>query len=563
MANPRPQRSYSTPNLLSRLESSTESQANEQKTLSVEQNLSRSNSRDILMSSSLLFSSHRSNITRSSSPFFTTKVSPENLPIPNLPVLDAIYDSVQNKEHTPNFENYVFVCGQHLLSTTVSLMKWIMDLGGKGENIFIVGKSYSNNSEVIDWLNKLGIQHTPTSEQDALGKFVDAYEDDVRDMWTKASDRMRKLSYLEGVIVLDDGGHVLAKMPKKTRKISKFVIGIEQTSSGIASAQSTQYSTIQVASSLIKGLVEPPMIAEIVADKLMEKLSTIQEGQLELDLTEKDQSEISRTKMVDYFAKKKSSDETICYGIVGYGHIGQAVLMRLIANGNKDFIIFDADNTKLASIHELEKAHNVTIVPIKELNNINNADIIIGCTGKDITANKDEMFKAIRSPKILISCSSKDSEFHTLLSYIQSAHRGITFNPLSDRLFKNGFGNPLLVVKGGMPINFDGSHRSVPVHDIQVIRGLKAQAILQGYEMIQAWRKANDVPTPKSYKLTVKGQLEVFQEWIKDPKATKKYWEPFKEMLTEDYISKHSVGDEYISSMPSAASTSAVSYRLR
>jgi len=485
------------------------------------------------------------------------------LRIPRLPVLDALLASAKSSELKPNFKNFIFVCGQHLLSSTASLIKWIMDLGGQGENIFIVGKSYSNNIEVIEWLKSLGVQHIPTSEQDSLGRFVDAYEDDIREMWAKVSDRLKKLNPLEGVIVLDDGGHVLAKMPAKIRRNHKCIMGIEQTSSGIASAQATQYSTIQVASSAIKGLVEPPMIAEIVADKLVEKLSLIQNGKLELDLVEKEKSETSRKEMIDYFAKMDPSVEsgsTLCYGIVGYGHIGKAVLNRLIQRGNKHFIIFDTDATKHQDIQELARIHDITILPVKNLTALANADIIIGCTGKDITADKDEMFQAIRTPKILISCSSKDSEFHSLLSYIQSTHRGITFNPLSDRLFKNGFGNPLLVVKGGMPINFDGTHKSVPVHDIQVIRGLKAQAILQCYEMIQGWKKADHTPSPRSYKLTVQGQLEVFSEWIKDPKATKKYWEPFKERLTEAYISEHSVGDEYT---PAAASGSAMSFGMR
>lgn len=243
---------------------------------------------------------------------------------PDLFVLNQIYNRVKSapEEERPDFSNIVFACGQHLLNTTGSLFRMLIKLGARSENIFVIGKSYSNSAAVITGLKtQLDIQNVyEGTPRDEWGNFAEVYSHDVHDMWRDIEvhiDRARTNNKpIKDVIVLDDGGHVLKEMTSKIRATCKC-IGIEQTSSGIGSAKRSPFPVIQVASSAIKNWCEPPMVSERVALKVKEKITEILGSNPNL---------LSQVK----------------YGIVGFGHIGKAVLEELRTLPSfKSIIIFD------------------------------------------------------------------------------------------------------------------------------------------------------------------------------------------------------------------------------
>jgi hypothetical protein len=438
---------------------------------------------------------------------------------PRLPVLEEAYRYLITRPDKPDFSRTLFVCGEHLLETTVSLLEMYIRLGAKPENIYVVGKSYSNNADVIQQLHRLKINHVPNNEQDTLGSFSIGYDGDIAEMLKRVTNRFKnpsKRSKIDGVIVADDGGHVLEKIhhTKAFRTLFKYVVGIEQTSSGIIASKETPYPVIELATSATKNLLEPKMVSSTIATIVKKKLAS--EWKTEY------YPELAGTNFSQFFRYDHHNHRC---GIIGVGSIGLAVLNSLIEIGYKKFLIYDANFNRASRIVKeyQERYPDLTIVNVHSGAAALYADVIAGCTGTDVTNDPHAMdvFAVSETPKILFSCASKDKEFLNLLKYIHSNRRNTT-NPLDDIVFKNGFRAPLLILRGGFPLNFDNSLSSVPRHLIQVIRGIKLMAAFQAYKMLSDAR--NDTFACKNYQLNPELQKVVIDAFLEDqPDAAQRY----------------------------------------
>jgi hypothetical protein len=450
---------------------------------------------------------------------------------PDLFVLNQLYDRVQNSpEAKPDLSNIIFACGQHLLNTTGSLFKMLIKLGAQAKNIFVIGKSYSNCKDVIIGLkNELEMINVyEGTRRDAFGDFAHTYSRDVYKMWNDIethikTERAKGVS-IESIIVLDDGGHVLQEMSASTRLLCKYNIGIEQTTSGGGSAMTRPFPVIQVCSSALKNWCEPPMVSSIVARKVKEKIDKL------------------------LAADTKRRDFEVIYGVVGFGHIGSAVTQALLDLRYKNILIYDNESIKRQRAKEkFAKYSNVVIVDsIDGL--YAGAEVIIGCTGQDISLGKLDAFEYARTSKVLISCSSKDVEFHSLLERLQIQNPAPK-DPMLDFTFTNKVGSNVMIVKGGLPINFDNTAYSVPPREIQLIRGLKLAAVLQAVKMIQDWKKT-DKMIIRNYQLDAAEQQWMFNEWIK-VNPDQKCWKPFVNFVADiNEITRKSGGYQYVSPPP-------------
>src|SRR5215216_1637132 len=74
------------------------------------------------------------------------------------------------------------VAVQHMLEQTVDLFETIVDLGLNRENIFALGKVYSNSSVVIETLRNRGVTVVETTMA-APGKFYQYFEQDCKRLW--------------------------------------------------------------------------------------------------------------------------------------------------------------------------------------------------------------------------------------------------------------------------------------------------------------------------------------------------------------------------------------------
>lgn len=445
-------------------------------------------------------------------------ISKEILP-PTLPALNILYDALLQKTYPgskeiPDYKNTLFVCGQHLLDSTLSLFKFLLELGADPQNFYVVGKSYSNNQEVIQWLKENNFKHQKNSTQQVLGDFENTYTKDIIKMWEKVLTQLTN-QRVDRIYVLDDGGHVLNNIPEEIREYCDRIVAIEQTSSGEETAACTEYPTISIASSATKHQIEPTLIAKRVGSKLKEVLKQLAESE----------------------NPEFRPREATVIGVVGLGHIGMSVLQHLLQEGYQNFVVCDKSSAKVRNALSLkQKSRNYIVGADSIFNLITATDIVIGCTGTDIIAHSLPAFELMRTPKVFISCSSKDIEFRSLLTYIQKHQKGRRFEPLADIEFQNGFKAPLKIIRGGFPINFDNSKESVPALEIQITRLLIAAAILQAGKILEG--KA----LVKNYKLCPKGQVFVTNAWFKHHPEFAAYYTEKKraELLDVDYVNEAS-----------------------
>jgi S-adenosylhomocysteine hydrolase len=362
----------------------------------------------------------------------------------DLPVLNAIVNALKNEAVCP-FGDILFVCVQHLLDTTLSLLEAMVQLGSQPSNIHIMGKLYSSSQEVIDKIIVLGYQYHYSSQQKELATFKECFKRDMSRMWEEVCIELHHRQ-IKQIIILDDGGMCITSIPAELTQKYR-VIGVEQTSSGLAHIARYQpcFPIIEVSSSAAKQVIESHMIADTVEYKLIPVLP---------------------------FLKMKPA---IC-AVIGLGAIGRAITQKLISLGYS-VVVYDKVFNK--GLH---------VPGVEQLNNIGDAvmvaDYIFGCTGEDISEGID--FSRVTKDKIFISYSSQDIEFCSLLNLIQSVVGSDVVEIMGTIKYKLPNKALITVLNGGFPINFDRTSKSVGAHNIQLTRGLLlcglVQAALSAFE---------------------------------------------------------------------------------
>lgn len=419
-----------------------------------------------------------------------------NQKIQILPALQIIIDKVKASKEL-DFENITFVCVQHLLFTTVDLIRALITLGTKPSNIHITGKIYSTCPGVVEQIIEIGAIYYRSTQPQQLGCFNEYFNQDIVDMWDKIGSSLRNTKS-DIIIILDDGSKSIANIPKFLTE-HYTVFAVEQTSSGIAQIKKNNITipVVNVAFSAAKQLLESPMIARAVVEKLGKFLS-LHTGRLNC-------------------------------GVAGLGVIGRAVVQKLLSL-NHQVVVYDRFEEKYDLIDSVKVVGSVRSL-------FQEADYIFGCTGEDITISLD--FNEIRGIKNLISCSSQDVEFLSLLKFIQTNFPGNYSNILSNMDFtlNNGI---IKFFRGGYPINLDNSGESVPAKDIQLTRGLLLGGIIQAlFHLLQGPK-----PEAKQYMLHPKMQKLIVQEIRTDLAFNEKLISNF---LNEEWVKNNSSG-EYMTS---------------
>jgi hypothetical protein len=362
----------------------------------------------------------------------------------NLPVLESLG---KIGVRITGWEDTVFVGIQHILPTTVCLFDSLIALGAMPEKIYLLGKNYSTHSPSRKQIIKLGIHLQNNSVQYKLGQFSQCFSNDISKLWNRVYVDQVK-NDVKAIIILDDGGHCLVSAPPKILK--RFsIIGIEQTRSGLLNPgiSNLQFPLIEVASSATKKWLEPPIISKAIMTKLID---------------------------VSGIGNKKAS----C-GVAGFGFIGKAIAYELSSLGHK-VIVYDTNYNQRVKDHNYPWSKSLS-----EL--ISMSDYIFGCTGKDVSENL-RLNTVTGGNKHLISCSSDDREFLSLLKLIQRCHPEKYCSPFDDLIYKNRR-TIFRIYRGGFPINFDKSSEIEPSQSIQLTRGLMLAGVLQALCILSLGRK--------------------------------------------------------------------------
>ncbi len=360
-----------------------------------------------------------------------------------LPVLERLY------EHCPEqiksvLGQVVLVCVQHLLSTTSSLFQSLIKLGVQPSNMFVLGKCHSTSTDIFHEMKGLGINVFGGTTPLKYGTFSLTMEEEVRNMWDEVY-KLHKGSSSKKIIIIDDGGKCLTLLPPYFREEHWQVVGIEQTTSGLKPKGLFEFPLIGVASSAAKKEIESPMIAAAISDRICHAAAAVNATR---------------------------------YGIVGYGNIGKALSAALYQQGYEVAVFDRSERSTANSPEHISKKKNIRSL-------IDDTQFILGCTGQDILPDPDEILENLIGRKILASCSSGDYEFNRLLTIEQQfidSRGGKVTNTMQDTELCHSRGNRsprISILRGGFPVNFDGSPESVPSTDIQLTRGLLLGAVIQ------------------------------------------------------------------------------------
>lgn len=426
--------------------------------------------------------------------------------LPKLPVLNTLLNKALPFIKTDNLKKTAIIYVHHPLLTSVNLIDAIIQLGAKPKNIFVLGKHYSECLSVVEQISQFGVHYETCSPQVGLGRFSHSFIRDINWLWKNVLTQVQKDKEIEEILILDHGGHALTFIPQQILQNYK-VIGIEKTTGGLVNMEKQGFSPpfpiIGVANCAAKKILESPLIAEAVVKKLLPLIPI-------------------------------DSPNLIC-GVVGFGAIGKALTAKLLSMGHK-VIVFDNNHQQLQDIKDRPDITITNELPTL----IAFADYIFGCTGRDITTSHDALRLSPKN-KTLISCSSEDIEFLSLLQTIQRKKKydKLVTEPLADIEYKNDAGGYIRILRGGFPINFDNTGESVPAQDIQLTRALVLGAILQA---IHFFKKSEILESSLIYSLDPIIQRFVVNEWIKYQPANRYPKNVIDSFQHLPWISEHSGG---------------------
>jgi S-adenosylhomocysteine hydrolase len=360
--------------------------------------------------------------------------------IPQLPLLTEFATLARN-QGLASQEKTLLIGVQHMLPTTASLFNTCIEsLGIKPEHMWFTGKFYSSCNFVEQAIRDRGIHLIPSKIPKKPCQFTETIDQTMNDMWVEIEGFLEK-SDINRIIILDEGGHCRKRMPKWIA-YHYLCVSIEQTRFGFYNAPHGLYPLIDVARSAAKRKIESRLINAAIVKRVAQLIK-------DLELNPK-----------------------TVFGVVGNGALGSD-LARFLLSENYTVLVQDENVSAFQNI-STPKCYRINTVA----DLINSADIVLGCTGKDIT--KKTKLSDIKSPVILISCSSQEIEFQSLIEKISKQNFSLVKTEnFSYMQFFNRSGTEINIVENGYPINFTRQPSSDPVKDMLLTRLLLTGGIIQ------------------------------------------------------------------------------------
>lgn len=363
-----------------------------------------------------------------------------------------------------NTSSIAIISVQHIIETTGNLFDCFIRLGIPAENILLMGKLYSNNSKVAELIESFGIEVSKSSDGHTPGTYYELFKMDCQQLWCRMIEKIAGKN-IATIIVLDDGGVLTSIVPESV--LEKYcVIAVEQTTSGIELNKEGLVSIISVAGSAVKRFIEPSFISQAVIAK-------------------------ARKYLLNY--------NPACIGILGTGNIGMALVKDL----STKYPVTVYDIEKKDNLFEDSRVHIARSAD--EL--FQSCDFIIGATGKDVS--KKDWIDNLKTDKVLISVSSGDIEFRTLLKSNNNYFIKPITSLLDDVSMTSDQGHTLSILRGGTPINFDNNIHSVLPEYIQITRALLLTGVIQAMENSKQLCRERVIT-----KLDPVWQKKLLKEWL-------------------------------------------------
>jgi D-isomer specific 2-hydroxyacid dehydrogenase-like protein len=395
---------------------------------------------------------------------------------PSIPL--EVTRSLLERARTARFEfgdHTALVAVQHMLQQTVDLFNTANAMGMRPENIFALGKVYSNSPPVIDTLRRMGVNIVGTTTPEP-GEFHRYFEQDVRRLWQVAAEQFANRG-IKRVLVLDDGGLCITNVPDEV--FARYELcGVEQTSMGMFRFQekAPRCAVISWARTAVKLEIGGPIFSRCFLDRLNTEFlgyKTLQGKQL---------------------------------GIIGMGSIGRA-LAKLALKQGASVLYYDPDpylhigSTLRSRIIRVESLEQLMIW----------CEYVAGCSGRNPFRDK---WPLRHKPGIkLFSASGEDQEFGPIIADLKNKPdfkvEPHTWNISSEY----GPSGAIQIAYLGYPYNFvSRASEAAPTRIVQVETGGLLAALIQARFYLQLCeRKLAD--NHGIHAVSSSAQRFVYEEW--------------------------------------------------
>ncbi|HYV13540.1 MAG TPA: NAD(P)-dependent oxidoreductase [Pyrinomonadaceae bacterium] len=375
---------------------------------------------------------------------------------------------------------------QHMLEQTVDLFETIADLGLRHQNIFALGKVYSNSSVVIQTLRQRGVTVVDSTMPEP-GKFDQYFEQDCRRLWQVVAEALARRR-IKRILVLDDGGFCITTVPPEL--LQRYpMCGVEQTSLGmfLFEEKPPPFAVFSWARAAVKLEIGGPIFSQCLIDRLttgLRERSVFQRAQL---------------------------------GVIGLGSIGRAManLAAREAPEEKQVLFYDP-RTNLQICPTLRR-HITRVESLEEL--MMRCDCVIGCSGRNPFNNN---WPLNHKPGIrLLSGSGGDQEFGPIINYLKTKpdfHVGEDTWDVSSKLGPCG---PIHIAYLGYPYNFvSRAPEAVPTRIVQLETGGLLAALIQAHLYLELF-ETGLARNSGIHRVSPGAQRFVYEEWLRAMRALK------------------------------------------
>ena len=367
------------------------------------------------------------------------------------------------------------VAVQHMLWQTVDLFAAVAGLGVKRENIFALGKVYSNSPVVIGTLRDRGIT-VVDGNMPAPGHFDRYFDRDVDRLWEIVTRTLAQRN-VKRILVLDDGGQCSTRVPAEVLQRYE-VCGVEQTSFGIFlfEKKPPPFAVMAWARTAVKLHVGGPIFSQCLLSK---------------------------------FENRILGGDVLTganVGIIGLGSIGGSLAI-LTARQHNNVFFYDP-NTELPAPQRL--AGRITRVEsLEEL--MLRCEYVFGCSGRE--PFRDNWPLNYRPGIKLFSASGGDQEFGAIINSLRT-EASFSVDPRTwDIRATKGPSGPISIAYLGYPYNFVSRDiEAVPTSVVQLETGGLLAALIQA-RTYMALCETGQAENSGIHRISPEAQSFVYRRW--------------------------------------------------
>lgn len=387
--------------------------------------------------------------------------------------------SLSNAAKAAHFQfgdDTAIVAVQHMLWQTIDLFNALATLGARRENIFALGKVYSNSPVVIGVLRDLGITVVPSSTPEP-GEFKRHFQEDVNKLWELVVQRLSRRN-IKRILVLDDGGACSTSIPQELVR-HYAIAGVEQTSFGmfLFEKQPPPFAIMSWARAAVKLHIGGTLFSQCLLARLQSRV----------------------------LGGATLTGENV--GIIGLGSIGSATAHLLERQGN-NVTFYDPDPR--LQVPDYLHGRITRVESLEEL--MLGCDFVFGCSGRD--PFKDQWPLKYRPGIKLFSASGGDQEFGPIINDLKTRP---DFNVAAftwDIHCENGPSGPVSIAYLGYPYNFVARDiEAVPTRVVQIETSGLLAGLIQARTYLR-WCEENHVKSHGIHRIPPEVQRFVYETWL-------------------------------------------------